>query len=911
MPPAAPVAPTPEAPLGIAQAPHLHPAAAVAQAQGVEPSQGLHPDEVLQRSSTHGPNELQASAQRSRLRLLLEQFTDFMVLVLLGAALISGLVGEWTDSLVILLIVVLNALIGFVQAWRADQALAALRQLAAAQATVLRGGAVQVVPARTLVPGDIVLLEAGNQVPADLRLFEIAQLQVDESALTGESVTVAKQADALAHGSDSALGDRSNMAFKGTTATQGRARGLVVATGMQTELGKVARLLDVDDRSTPLQARLAAFGKRLALAVLAICAVIFTVGVLRGEAPLPMALTAISLAVAAIPEALPAVVTVLLALGARRMVAVNALVRRLPSVETLGSVTTICSDKTGTLTQNRMHAELLIAQDLRWIPGDPLPGPVHLEALRAAALCNDAALSAGQGPESTAPAWQGDPTETALVLAALAGGLDKARLDAAAPRVQEQPFDSVRKRMTTFHPEGPGADSGLVAYTKGAPESVLPRCQAQWTPAGPAALDAAAVLRTAEQLAAQGMRVLALARRHHPRLPDTNALEEVESQLELLGLIALIDPPRPEARRAVHDCLSAGITPVMITGDHPATARAIAHRLGIVDRADAPVITGAGLGRLSEAALRAQVESVRVYARVDPAQKIRIVEALQAQGHCVAMTGDGVNDAPALQRADIGVAMGRGGTDVAREASSLVLLDDHFATIVAAVKEGRRIYDNIRKFVRYAMTGNSGEIWTIFLAPMLFLPIPLQPIHILWVNLVTDGLPGLALAAEPAERGVMQRPPRPPGESLFAHGLWQHILGMGLLIGGLCLGVQAWALHTGHAHWQTMVFTVLTLAQMAHVLAIRSESEPLWRQGLRSNRPLLGAVLLTLVLQLGTVYIPALNPVFKTEPLSWDELAICLGAAFIVYAAAEAEKAWRRRQRATPDSAADATGPGA
>ena len=877
---------------------HLHDAGALAQAHAVDPDSGLHPDEALRRAAQHGPNTLPQPRQRSPWALLLAQLQDFMVLVLLAAAGVAGAVGEWVDTLAIVLIVLVNAAIGSVQAWRADQALAALRRLAAAQASVLRGGEVQQVPTAALVPGDIVLLEAGNQVPADLRLIEMAQLQVDESALTGESVTVAKQADKLAPGEGSALGDRVNMAFKGTTATHGRARGLVVAIGIHTELGKVAQLLDGEDRSTPLQQRLAAFGKRLALAVLAICAVLFGVGVLRGEDPLLMALTAISLAVAAIPEAMPAVVTVLLALGARRMVAVNALVRRLPSVETLGSVTTICSDKTGTLTQNRMHAELLLAQGLRWTPGDALPGAVHHEALRAAALCNDATRHASQDAQDGLPgaaAWQGDPTETALVLAAHAGGLDKAALDAAAPRVQEQPFDAGRKRMTTFHRDG----GGFVAYTKGAPESVLPRCTAQWTPEGCTALDNAAVLATAAALAAQGLRVLALARRSHARLPDTNALDAVESQLELLGLIALIDPPRPEAQAAVRDCLSAGITPVMITGDHPATARAIAHRLGIVACSEAPVLTGADLARLDDAALRLRVEQVRVYARTDPAQKIRIVEALQAQGHCVAMTGDGVNDAPALQRADIGVAMGRGGTDVAREASSLVLLDDNFATIVAAVKEGRRIYDNIRKFVRYAMTGNSGEIWTLFLAPLLLLPIPLLPIHILWVNLVTDGLPGLALAAEPAERGTMRRPPRPPGESLFAHGMWQHILGVGLLIAGLCLAVQAWALHTGHAHWQTMVFTVLTLAQMAHVLAIRSESEPLWRQGIASNRPLLGAVLLTFALQMATIYVPFLNPVFKTEPLSLPELGLCLAAALVVYGVVELEKAWRRRRIST------------
>ena len=852
----------------------------------VDPELGLPSHEVQRRAQSHGPNELQNRNQRTRLSLLADQFKDFMVLVLLAAAVISGFIGDLIDAGAILVIVLLNALIGFIQSWQADRAMSALQQLAAAQATVLRDGQLQVVTASALVPGDIVLLEAGNQIPADLRLLHIAQLKVDESALTGESVTVAKQTAALTDPGTSALGDRVNMAFKGTTATHGRGRGLVVATGMNTELGKIAWLLDSEDRTTPLQKRLAAFGQRLAWVVLGICALIFGLGVLRGEAPLLMALTAISLAVAAIPEALPAVVTVLLALGARRMVAVRALVRRLPSVETLGSVTHICADKTGTLTQNRMHAELMLIQGSHWRPGEPLPSPLHQEALLAAALCNDSRLDTSAAP----PTWQGDPTETALVIVALSAHLNKTVLDAEWPRVQEQPFDSERKRMTTFHRH---ADN-LVAYTKGAPESVLPCCAWQWTPDGPTLLDLVKVMADAHALAEQGLRVLALARREHVFLPDTNALGDVESQLQFLGLIALIDPPRPEAATAVQDCLNAGITPIMITGDHPATARAIAHRLGIVNDSSAPVLTGQDLATLDEAALRQRVEQVRVYARVDPSQKIRIVQALQAQGHIVAMTGDGVNDAPALKRADIGIAMGQGGTDVARESASLVLLDDNFATIVSAVREGRRIYDNIRKFVRYAMTGNSGEIWTLFLAPLLLLPIPLLPIHILWVNLVTDGLPGLALAAEPAERGVMQRPPRAPDEPFFAHGLWQHILGIGLLIGGLCLGVQAWALSTGHANWQTMVFTVLTLSQMVHVLAIRSEQESLWRLGLGSNLPLLGAVALTFLLQMATIYIPALNPIFKTAPLSLAELAICLGAAAVVGLVVELEKWWRR-----------------
>jgi len=875
---------------------HLREAHELAREHGVDPALGLDEAEAALRALKHGTNEITGAARRTPVALLLDQFKDFMILVLLGAAVVSGVIGELVDTLAILVIVLLNAVIGFVQAWRADRALAALQQLAAARATVLRAGQRQVVPAARLVPGDIVLLEAGNQVPADLRLIEIAQLKIDESALTGESVTVDKHTGVLAEAA-SALGDRLNMAFKGTTAAHGRGTGLVVATGMATELGKVAGLLDrADDLSTPLQKRLAAFGKRLALVVLAICALIFVIGVLRGESPVLMILTAVSLAVAAIPESLPAVVTVLLALGARRMVGQNALVRRLPSVETLGSVSTICSDKTGTLTQNRMQAELVHADGRAWRPGEPLADPVQRETLRAAALCNDAVL----GEEGR---WFGDPTETALAALAADAGLDKSALEAESPRVAELPFDAVRKRMSTLHPHG----TGLLVCTKGAPESVLPLCDSQWRADGAVALDRDAAMAQAETMAAQGLRVLALARREVARADVGADAHVLEQGLALIGLVALIDPPRPEAAAAVHDCLGAGITPVMITGDHPATARAIALRLGIVGDDKAPVLTGQALAEMDDAALRARCGEVRVYARVDPAQKIRIVQALQSLGRFVAMTGDGVNDAPALRQADIGVAMGRGGTDVAREAASLVLLDDNFATIVAAVREGRRIYDNIRKFVRYAMTGNSGEIWTLFLAPMLGLPIPLLPIHILWVNLVTDGLPGLALAAEPAERGIMRRPPRPPGESLFAGGLWQHVLFIGLLIGGMCLAVQAWALATGHAHWQTMVFTVLTLAQMAHVMAIRSESEPLWRQGLASNRPLLGAVLLTLALQLATIYVPVLQPIFKTEALDLAELGICFAAAAVVYLAAEAEKAWRRgRNERGADMALDA-----
>jgi Ca2+-transporting ATPase len=857
---------------------HLRPVAAIAVHLEVDPASGLASHQVAQRLERHGENRLPEAAPRSLVHRVLDQFRDFMVLVLIAAALLSGFIGDVADTVAIVIIVLLNAAIGLMQEWRAQRALDALKRLASPHATVRRDGSTVMVGTAQLVPGDVVLLEAGNLVPADLRLHQVAQLRVDESTLTGESLTVEKNTKRLAEG-DHALGDRLNMAFKGTLVTHGRAEGLVVATGVHTELGRVAGLLrDTGGRSTPLQVRLAAFGKRLSLVVLAICALVFGIGVLRGEPVLLMALTAISLAVAAIPEALPAVVTVLLALGARRMVKGNVLVRRLPSVETLGSVSVICSDKTGTLTQNRMRVQAVE----RW--GNAGERPLWTAAL----LCNDAILDA-QGH------WVGDPTEVALAEAAQAADMDAQAVRTTHPRLHEWPFDSERKRMSTSHRDG---DAWLVV-TKGAPEMVLPRCTRVATAQGEQALDVPQALRVASTLAAQGMRVLALARRPWPHDPAALRSDAVESELALLGLIGLADPPRPEARPAVADCRSAGITPVMITGDHPATALAIARELGIAE-GNAPVLTGAQIETLDAAALQRAAIDMRVYARVDPAQKIRIVRALQAQGQYVAMTGDGVNDAPALKQADIGVAMGRGGTDVAREAASLVLLDDNFASIVAAVREGRRIFDNIRKFIRYAMTGNSGEIWVLLLAPLLGLPIPLLPLHILWVNLVTDGLPGLALAAEPAERNVMQRPPRPPGESVFAGGLWQHTLWVGLLIAALCLGVQAWALQTG-MHWQTMVFTVLTLTQMGHVLAIRSEADSLFTQGLRSNLPLAGAVLSTVALQLAVVYLPALQEVFRTEALSASELGLCLACAGTVFAAVEVEK-WLRRRPATAAS---------
>ncbi len=846
----------------------------------VDPEKGLSRDEAQERLAAYGPNAIREPRRRGPLRMFLGQFADFMIIVLIIAGIVSGFIGELTDTVTIVVIVGLNALIGFVQELRAERAVAALKRLASPSAQVLREGEIQTVATQDLVPGDLVMLEAGNVVPADLRLLEVARLRMEEAALTGESQPVEKTG-ALIRDLDSTLGDRRNIAYKGTTATYGRGVGVVIATGRDTELGKIAELLHGESEAkTPLQQRLASFGQRLALLILAICAIIFMVGLLRGQPPMLMFLTAISLAVAAIPEALPAVATVSLALGARKLIKRNALIRRLPAVETLGSVTFICSDKTGTLTQNRMRAERFYVED-QWREGAgaDLPPPL----LRALALNNDARRTVDGE-------LAGDPTEIALYEAAESVGYDGGELAKATPRLDEIPFDPERKLMTTLHLE----EGEVVAYTKGAPEGLLPRCNCQWSSTGPLALRREGILAAAERMAGEGLRVLGLAYRRFPEPPSSRSADSVETDLCFLGLVGLMDPPRPEAREAVALCKSAGITPVMITGDHPATARAIALRLGVAE-ADSPILTGPALARMSLHEFEKQVEDVRIYARVAPEQKIKIVKALQERGEFVAMTGDGVNDAPALRSANIGIAMGKIGTDVAREASHMVLLDDNFATIVTAVREGRRIFDNIRKFIKYTMTSNSAEIWTLFLAPFLGLPIPLLPIQILWINLVTDGLPGLALSVEPEERGIMQRPPRAPQESLFAQGMWQHILWVGLLMGGVSLFSQGWSYFKGDSHWQSMVFTVLTLSQMGHVLAVRSEWDSLFSQGLFSNKPLLGAVLLTFAMQMAVLYVPVLQPIFKTDALSADELLFCLGLSTIVFFAVEIEK-WMRRK---------------
>ncbi len=814
----------------------------------------------------HGPNELEGKRKRTVPGLFLAQFKDLMILVLLAAAVVAGAVGDLTDTIIILAIVAVNAVIGVVQEYRAEKALEALRRMAAPQATVRRDGAMRTVPARELVPGDVVLLEAGQVVPADLRFTACHGLRMQEAALTGESLDTAKQPGEL-EGEDLPLGDRTNMGYKGTVVAKGRGEGIVVATGMHTEMGRIAKLLDQGTTATPLQKRMTAFGKVVAVAVLAICAVLFTVGWLRGGDPMMLLLTSISLAVAAIPEALPALMSVSLALSAARMVKQQALVRRLFAVETLGSVTVICTDKTGTLTRNRMRVEELVLLD----------DAQRQRLLQAMTLSNDV-MAGPDGPV-------GEGTELALFEHAEANGARKAETEQELPRVAEVPFDAVRKCMSTIHrlPDG-----RHLLFIKGALESLwerVPSPDPRW--------------RTeADRLASEGLRVMALGWRELLPGPLPDDLHPLEREITLLGLAGIQDPPRDEVPQAIADCHTAGIRTVMITGDHPVTARTIARRIGLLSPAEAEdprsVITGAELAKLDAKALRERVDHLRVIARVSPEQKLDIVAALQEHGHFVAMTGDGVNDAPALKRADIGVAMGITGTDVSREAADMVLLDDNFATLAHAVREGRRVFDNIRKFIKYIITANAGEIWAIALAPMIGLPIPLLPVHILWINLVTDGLPGLFLSLEPAERDLMKRRPRHPKESIFAHGLGTHILWVGLLMGGVTLAAQAWAIRSGHAHWQTIAFNVLCLSQMGHVWAIRSERS-FFRTNFFSNPALLGAVALTFGLQALVTFVPVFQGIFHTQALTRQEFLVVTALSSVVFIGVEVEKLFSRR----------------
>lgn len=854
---------------------HVLPLSEITRLLNTNPS-GIDAVTASQRLSEHGKNQIEDKKKKTIFQMLLRQLSDFMILILISAAVISGIIGDVTDTVIILAIIIINAVVGFIQEYRAEKAMEALKKMAASHTRILREGNIIDIPASNLVPGDVVILEAGNIIPADVRFFETHQVKVDESALTGESHNVEKNPDRLSE-RDYMIGDRVNMGYKGTSITNGRALAYVVSTGMRTELGHIAKMIQTDETITPLQKRLTAFGKRLSIGILIICTIIFFIGWLRGETVLTMLITSISLAVAAIPEALPALVTIALAFGAKKLAKSNALIRKLPAVETLGSVTYICSDKTGTLTLNKMSVQEIFETS------NPKYNAVFEEnntLLHAMALNND--VSKGKQGQ-----WLGDSTEVALVQYAFDKNLNRANLELKFPRVAELPFDSKRKCMTTIHQiKNPavGQTSEIIVTTKGAVDVLFNKLTADQKSLIPE-FDL-----KVNEMAEKGYRVLGYAMKTITSLPKNLNTDEIETELTLIGFAGMIDPPREEASKAVSECKEAGIIPVMITGDHKLTAKAIAEKLGIISADKDLVLTGSELSRLTQIEFIDIVEKVKVYARVNPEQKLRIINALQSKNHFVAMTGDGVNDAPALKNADIGIAMGINGTEVSKEASHMILLDDNFSTIVVAVKHGRKIFDNILKFIKYIMTGNSGEIWAIFLAPFFGLPIPLLAIHILWINLVTDGLPGLALASEPSEANIMKRAPRNPKENIFSNGMALHILWVGFLMGAVTIGMQAYAILIANPHWQTMAFTVLCFSQLGHVMAIRARRESIFKIGLFSNKPMIGALLITVALQFMIIYTPFFNEIFKTQPLTLNELLLTLVVSSIVFWAVEMEK---------------------
>ncbi|MDD4319585.1 MAG: cation-translocating P-type ATPase [Candidatus Peribacteraceae bacterium] len=889
--PATPSAPTPAAW-------HVLAADQLASVLGTAPEQGLSAVEARKRLESHGPNRLQEQRRTSPWMLLLEQFKDVLILILLFAAGLSAVLGHEVEAAAIAVIVLFSVILGFIQEFRAEKAIAALRKLSAPTATVLRGGEEIEIPAEELVPGDVILLAAGDRVPADGRLTVSVSVHADEAVLTGESLPVQKNTDALAE-EKLPLGDRRNMVYAGTIVTYGRGRAIVTGTGMRTEMGAIAGMLqDVETGQTPLQKQLDRIGKALAKAGVAIVAVISILGFLRGQPLLDVFIFGIALAVAVVPEALPAVVTISLAIGVQRMAKRNALVRRLPAVETLGSTTVICSDKTGTLTKDEMTVRRVFvggalydvtgegyapAGGFRLDGRDVDPAPALLDLLRAGTLASDAHLVHLEGD-----GWdiKGDPTEGAFVVAAAKAGLRKNELEKAAPRIGEIPFTSETKRMTTLH----RTEGGTVAFAKGAPEMLLPSCTAIRTSDGDRPLDPAlreTLLRQTQRMAQDALRVLAVAEK------KTDAVEQAAEGLTLLGLVGMIDPPRPEAKDAVARCREAGIRTVMITGDHPETASAIASELGIL-RGD--VRTGAQLDATDQADLEKNVDNIDVYARVSPAHKLSIVTALQKRGHVVAMTGDGVNDAPALKKADIGVAMGITGTDVTKEAAAMTLTDDNFASIVAAVEEGRAIFGNIKKYLMYLLSSNVGEISLMTAATLLGLPLPLSAVQILYVNLATDGLPALALAFDPPEGDLMRRRPRDAHRGIFSRPVVILMLAGGLWTMAATLILFLWARTSGRGtdEAMTMTFVALVLIQFFNAYVFRSDHAPIIR-GMFRNRWLNLAIFWEVLLLVAVVYVPFLQRPFGTFALTGTDWAVVVGAAFTIVPALEGVKWFVRR----------------
>ena len=905
---------------------------------GTDAEHGLASQEVERRRTEFGPNELPEAPPPSLVKLFLSQFASVIVWVLIGAAIISGLLEDWLDAAAIFAIVFLNGVLGFVQEFRAERSLAALRKMSVATAQVLRDGVLRSIPARELVPGDVILLEAGDRIPADARLIYATNFQVQEASLTGESTPVQKAATALDR-PDVSLADRTNMAFMGTIAVLGKARALVVATALNTELGRIASMIhkesEAERTETPLQRRLEQFGYTLLWLALAVVAVVFALGYLRGEPLVTMFMTSVSLAVAAVPESLPTVVTITLALGVTRMVKRHALIRKLPAVETLGSATVICTDKTGTLTKNEMTVTNLFVDTTAfdvtgegYAPvgeihetskvresGSELPGkgielhsdnselntqnvgltqlPALRELLTAAVLCNGATL------RKEKETWQviGDPTEGALLVAAAKVGLTKEDLEGSAPFEAEIPFEAERKMMTIIRRTGDGS----MAYVKGAPDVLLSRCTHRRTLEGliePMGEEQRKIMFDINaSLAQQALRVLAVAHRHLDGHGLNLSTDVVEKNLVFLGLFAMKDPVRPEAAAAIRLCRNAGINTVMITGDHKETALAIARDLGLPD-GDGAALSGHEIDNLTEDQLAQRVEHVAVYARVSAEHKLRIIRAWKRQGAIVAMTGDGVNDAPAIKAADIGITMGITGTDVTKEAADMVVTDDNFASIAAAVEEGRGVFDNIRKAVHFLLSCNLSEVLVMLFAALLGLPLPLLPIQILWMNLVTDGIPALALAVDPKAPDLMTRPPRRPEARLLDGGRLLAISGEGLMLGMIALGAFSYSLYGLHQELdqaRTVAFTVLVVAQLVHVFNCRSERLSLFQLGVWTNRPLVWAFLLSLAVQVAVLTVPAAAPIFKVASLPIEDWALMGAMGFLPFFIMELIKVVRRR----------------